>query len=65
MSSLQIPSFTCPCDSSKIHTVTCDGGIKNGNYRLILCDSCYENEDNRKFVISDGGLELHNVNHYN
>jgi hypothetical protein len=56
MPNMQTPSLTCYCNLSKNHNVLCDGGIKHGQYRLILCDSCYENEDNRKFVISEETL---------
>jgi len=52
MSSLQTSSFICECNSPKTHSVICDGGLKNGQYRLILCDSCYDAEE-RKFVISE------------
>ena len=56
MPNIKTPSLTCHCNLSKNHNVLCDGGIKHGQYRLILCDSCYENEDNRKFVISEETL---------
>ena len=56
MSSHQIPYFICKDENPKTHCLIIDGGLKNGQYRLILCNSCYNIEE-KKFVISEEVLQ--------
>lgn len=57
MTILQTLTLGCEDDNPKTYTVLCDGGVKHGQYRLILCDSCYDVEE-RKFVISEEILKI-------
>lgn len=49
-------TYQCSDKMEKEYALTFDGG-SFGNYTVILCRSCYQ-EQNKRFLISEKGLEV-------